>query len=176
MAETVIQTTGLTKTFGDGFQAVKGLDLEIKEGEVFGLLGPNGAGKTTTIRMITGLSRPTSGQTEIAGEKVDPGSVVIRKRVGVVPQHIVVWEKLTCWENLMLMARDMGYESGPMIGFDPDKVSEVVGLDEIHPPLMLVVVGKGAGEAWPRMGLLDLEEVASIDRLGNHPFQGAIDA
>ena len=78
--------------------------------------------------------------------------------------------------NLMLMARDMGYESGPMIGFDPGQVSEVVGLDEIHPPLMLVVVGKGTREAWPRMGLLDLDEIASVDRLGNHAIHGEIDA
>ncbi len=104
-AEIVIRTTGLSKTFADGFEAVTELDLEIRQGEVFGFLGPNGAGKTTSIRMMTGLLHPTSGETEIAGERVEPGSEVIRQRVGVVPQQIVVWQKLTCWENLMFMAR-----------------------------------------------------------------------
>ena len=75
---------------------------------------------------------------------------------------------------LMLMARDMGYESGPMIGFDPAGVSEVLGLPDDRPPLMFVVVGKGTKEPHGRLGLLDFDEVASIDRHGNHALKGEI--
>jgi nitroreductase len=76
---------------------------------------------------------------------------------------------------LMLMATSMGYASGPMIGFDPGKVSEIVGLDDDHPPLMLVVVGRGTKPAHPRLGLLNLEEVGSVDRFGNAAIKGEIE-
>jgi len=75
---------------------------------------------------------------------------------------------------IMLLAREMDYHSCPMIGFDPRKVSEIVGLDEDHPPLMMVVIGKALAPARPRMGLLSLEELVSIDRFGNHPLRGEI--
>lgn len=78
--------------------------------------------------------------------------------------------------NLMLFARELGYDSGPMIGFDPAQVSEVLGLDADHPPLMLVVVGKGTKEPQPRLGLLSLEEQVSVDRFGNHSLTGEVDA
>ncbi|MFT4537959.1 MAG: nitroreductase [Planctomycetota bacterium] len=78
--------------------------------------------------------------------------------------------------NIMLMAKDMGYDSCPLIGFDPAKVSEVLGLDENHPPLMMVTVGRQKEAARPRMGLLDLSEQVSIDRFGNNPIEGAPDA
>lgn len=77
---------------------------------------------------------------------------------------------------LMLMATSMGYASCPMIGFDPDKVAEIVGLDADHPPLMLVAVGRGTKPAWPRLGLLNLEEVASVDRYGNSEISGEIES
>jgi len=77
---------------------------------------------------------------------------------------------------LMLMATSMGYASGPMIGFDPDKVAEVLGLDADHPPLMLLVVGRGTQPARERLGLLNLEEVASVDRYGNATITGEVDS
>ena len=76
--------------------------------------------------------------------------------------------------NLMLSARAMGYDSCPMIGFDPAKVSEVLGLDSDHPPLMLVVIGKSTKEPWPRLGLLSLDELISVDRFGNHSLTGDV--
>ena len=76
--------------------------------------------------------------------------------------------------NLMLAARAMGYDSCPMIGFDPAKVSEVLGLDPDHPPLMLVVIGKSTKEPWPRLGLLSLDELISVDRFGNHSLTGDV--
>lgn len=78
--------------------------------------------------------------------------------------------------NLMLSAKEMGYDSCPMIGFDPAQVSDIVGLDAEHPPLMLVVVGKGMKQPWPRLGLLHFEEVVSFDRFGNNAsLTGSID-
>ena len=100
-----IRTEGLTKVFPGGLKAVDGLDLEVKRGEVFGFLGPNGAGKTTSIRMITGLLKPSSGRVVIEGEPVEKASRDIRRRIGVCPQDIVLWDLLTCMENLRLMAK-----------------------------------------------------------------------
>ncbi|MFT7485735.1 MAG: nitroreductase [Candidatus Paceibacteria bacterium] len=78
-------------------------------------------------------------------------------------------------QNMMLTAKDMGYDSCPMIGYDPGKVADIVGLPEDHPPLMIVTVGKGIKPAQGRMGLLNLEEVVSIDRFGNHTLRGELD-
>ena len=77
--------------------------------------------------------------------------------------------------SIMLLAKDMGYDSCPMIGFDPVKVAEAVGLPEDHPPLMLITIGKSTQPARPRMGLYDLEEFVSIDRFGNHALTGEVD-
>lgn len=77
--------------------------------------------------------------------------------------------------NLMLVAKDMGYDSCPMIGYDAAKVAEIVGLPEEVPPLMIITVGKAKEPARPRMGLLDLEEVLSIDRFGHRPLTGEVD-
>jgi len=78
-------------------------------------------------------------------------------------------------QNMMLVAKDMGYDSCPMIGYDPVKVAEIVGLPEGHPPLMILTIGKGLQPAQPRMGLLKFEDVVSIDRFGNHGLTGEFD-
>lgn len=76
--------------------------------------------------------------------------------------------------TIMLLAREMGYDSCPMIGFDPARVSEITGLDAEHPPLLLLAIGKALKPARPRMGLLDLQEFVSIDRFGNRALEGEI--
>ena len=76
--------------------------------------------------------------------------------------------------NLMLTAQSLGYDSCPIIGFDPTQVSEVLGLDADHPPLMLVVVGKGTKEPQTRLGFLSFEEQVSVDRFGNHSLTGEV--
>jgi len=78
-------------------------------------------------------------------------------------------------QNIMLTAKGMGYDSCPMIGYDPVKVAEIIGVDEDHPPLMIVVVGKAKEPARARMGLLNLEDVVSIDSFGNHALKGEVD-
>lgn len=76
---------------------------------------------------------------------------------------------------LMLAATELGLDSGPMTGFDPAQVSALLGLDEAHPPAMLVVVGRGARVAHPRLGLLDLDEFVSLERFGEHTLRGALE-
>jgi ABC-2 type transport system ATP-binding protein len=99
-----IRGEGLTKKYGD-FTAVDGLDLAVRTGEIFGFLGPNGAGKTTTIKMMTGMLRPTSGTSFVGPNEVRPNSNESKRQVGMCPQDVVIWEKLTCLENVTLMGR-----------------------------------------------------------------------
>jgi len=99
-----IETKDLSKRYHKGVLAVDGLSLRVLKGEVFGFLGPNGAGKTTSIKMMVGLLKPTSGQVLIEGERIEAASRRIKKSIGVCPQDIVVWTRLTCMENLLVMA------------------------------------------------------------------------
>jgi len=78
-------------------------------------------------------------------------------------------------QNLMLLAKDMGYDSCPMIGFDPAQVQEILALPEDHPPLLMLPIGKATRAANPRMGLRHLEEMVSIDRFGQHTLTGELD-
>ncbi len=78
--------------------------------------------------------------------------------------------------SLMLTAKELGYDSCPMTGFDPGQVSELLGLDDDHPPLMLVVVGKATAPAHGRLGLLELGESVSLERFGNRTITGVVDA
>jgi len=97
-----IEVQNLTKNYGN-LTAVDQLSLGIKKGEVFGFLGPNGAGKTTSIRMMVGLLKPTSGRVLIEGEEIEAISKGVKRKIGVCPQDIVVWDRLTCRENLLLL-------------------------------------------------------------------------
>ncbi len=85
----VIRTEGLTKFYGRR-RGLDGLDLQVRQGEVFGFLGPNGAGKTTTIRILLDLIRPTSGQATLLGESPRHGGPTLRRRVGYLPGDFVV--------------------------------------------------------------------------------------
>jgi len=101
--EPVIQVRGLTKSYGD-FAAVKGIDFEVRAGEVFGLLGPNGAGKTTTVEILEGLRSRTGGQVSVLG--FDPGSQSrqLKDRIGVCLQSTNLQEKITIREAMDLFA------------------------------------------------------------------------
>jgi ABC-2 type transport system ATP-binding protein len=104
---TVLQTQGLTKYYGE-LVAVDDLCLDVHEGEVFGFLGPNGAGKTTSINMMCGLLKPDAGQVLLNGIPIDGGNRSLRTRVGMCPQHIVLWERLTCMEQLVYIGQMYG--------------------------------------------------------------------
>jgi ABC-2 type transport system ATP-binding protein len=103
----IIEIKSLTKTFGK-IQAVRGIDLNIEKGEIFGLLGPNGAGKTTTIGMLCTIVRPTSGSATLAGFDVVKNPADVRRQVGIVFQDPTLDTVLTGHENLELHARLYG--------------------------------------------------------------------
>ena len=108
---TIIEIKNLTKTFGK-IQAVRGIDLNIGKGEIFGLLGPNGAGKTTTIGMLCTIVRPTSGSATLAGFDIVKNPAEVRRRVGIVFQDPTLDTVLTGHENLELHARLYGVPAG----------------------------------------------------------------
>ena len=101
-----IQVEGLTKAYATSkgrppLRAVDGIDFTVHPGEVFGFLGPNGAGKTTTIRMLTGLTQPTSGRACLLGLDLASDLPRIKKRIGVVPETSNLYDELTAFDNLV---------------------------------------------------------------------------
>ena len=101
--ENIISTKNLTKRFGD-FTAVDAISFEVKKGEVFGFLGANGAGKTTAIRMLCGLSLPTSGEATIAGFDIFKQTEKIKRNIGYMSQKFSLYEDLTVKENIRFYA------------------------------------------------------------------------
>jgi ABC-2 type transport system ATP-binding protein len=118
-----ISVRGLHMSYGD-LEAVRGVDFDIHEGEVFGLLGPNGAGKTTTVEILEGYRRRTAGEVTVLGhDPQDPGPE-FRQRIGVVLQQSELWPNLSVRETHRVFA---GYYAHPR---DIDEVIELVGLTE----------------------------------------------
>jgi len=99
MQDVVIKTDKLTKRFGD-FTAVSEITFEVCKGEIFGFLGANGAGKTTAMRMLIGLSKPTSGSAMVAGFDVYKQTENIKKNIGYMSQKFSLYEDLTVLENI----------------------------------------------------------------------------
>jgi ABC-2 type transport system ATP-binding protein len=95
----IIRTRQLSKSYGT-LQAVKALDLEVGEKEIFGLLGPNGAGKSTTILMLLGLTEPTSGEALVCGHDPVRHPLEVKRQVGYLPEKVGFYEDLTAEENL----------------------------------------------------------------------------
>jgi ABC-2 type transport system ATP-binding protein len=106
----VIEAKGLQKRYGKQL-AVRGVDLTINEGEVFGLLGPNGSGKTTTILMLLGLTEPTAGTVVVAGCNPLREPLEVKRRVGYLPDSVGFYENMTARENLAYSARLAGIAS-----------------------------------------------------------------
>lgn len=103
-SDVVLRLEGLKKSYGE-LVAVKDLTLDIFQGEIFGFLGPNGAGKTTTISMICGLLESDSGDVWIGGNLLKEKYQDCKKLIGLCPQELVIWESLTCLEQLEFTAR-----------------------------------------------------------------------
>ena len=95
----IIQAKNLTKKFGD-FTAVNAITFEVKQGEIFGFLGANGAGKTTAMKMLIGISTPTSGEAEVAGLDVYKNPEGIKKSIGYMSQKFALYDDLTVKENI----------------------------------------------------------------------------
>jgi ABC-2 type transport system ATP-binding protein len=99
-----IRTIGLTKRYG-AIRALDALDVEVREGEIFGFLGPNGAGKSTAIRLLLGYIHPTAGRADVLGCDIVTQSVAIRRRIGYLPGGIALYDTLTGLEQLDFLAR-----------------------------------------------------------------------
>jgi len=103
MAALVVETQGLGRTFGT-VEAVRSLDLSVREGEMFGLVGPDGAGKTTTIRMLCGILRPTSGRASVLGYDVVRDADRLKSRIGYFSQKFSLYGDLSVDENIEFFA------------------------------------------------------------------------
>jgi ABC-2 type transport system ATP-binding protein len=119
-----IETNQLRKVFGD-YAAVKGLTLQVKQGEVFGFLGPNGAGKTTSMKMLLGLIAPTSGEAALLGKPI--GDREVMSRVGFLPEHFRFQEWLSADEFLLLHGQLLGMKKEDLQG-RRNELLERVGL------------------------------------------------
>lgn len=106
-ADSMIFAAGLRKSFGD-FEAVRGIDVNVRRGESFGFLGPNGAGKSSTMRMVAAVSPVTGGTLRILGLDPATDGPEIRARIGVCPQEDTLDTELTVWENLFVYGRYFG--------------------------------------------------------------------
>ena len=105
--EFAVETHGLVRTFGSK-RAVDGIDLKVPAGSFYGFLGPNGAGKSTTIKCLTGLLRPSGGQIKILGLDPEVDPVEIKRRVGVVPEDLALFDRLTAAETLNFVGQVYG--------------------------------------------------------------------
>src|SRR5690625_6002239 len=105
--ESVIEVYNLTKAFGD-FRAVNEISFEVKKGEIFGFLGANGAGKTTAIKMLIGISHPTSGQAEGVGYDVYTQPEEIKQNIGYMSERFALYDDLTVKENSTLFGSIYG--------------------------------------------------------------------
>jgi ABC-2 type transport system ATP-binding protein len=122
-APVVLAARDLRKSYG-AIEAVRGVSLQIHEGETYGLLGPNGAGKTTTISMICGLLARDGGEVTLDGTRIDVGAVAAKAGIGYVPQELAIYPDLTAKENLEFFGRLYGLRGAPL----KTRVTEVLAL------------------------------------------------
>jgi len=118
-----IETQGLTKRFG-GVVAVENLGLTVEDGEIYGFLGPNGAGKTTTINLLLGLVHTTSGSVRVLGHEAGEGIRNVRSRIGVLPAHAELYDRLTARKHLEFV---IGVKEADD---DPDALLDRVGIPD----------------------------------------------
>jgi len=124
----ILELRGAVKRYGD-FTAVKGLDLEVRRGEVFGFLGPNGAGKTTTIRMVAGVLQPTAGRVLLGGDDLHADPEAAKQRIGYIPDRPYLYEKLSGGEFLRFVAGLWGHH-GPETEAQADRLLRLFSLEE----------------------------------------------
>jgi ABC-2 type transport system ATP-binding protein len=177
----VIQTYGLTKIY-KGTNALQSLDLQVPQNSICGFLGPNGAGKSTTIKLLLGLTRPTSGRAEVFGMDSVRDSVAIRQRVGYLAQDPRYYDHMTARETLRFTAKF--FYSGPsrMIENRIEETLELVGItDKADRPIKGFSGGErqrlGIAQAqinYPDLIILD-EPAASLDPMGRRDVLEVLD-
>lgn len=124
----VIETNNLTKCFGD-FTAVRSINFSVEKGEIFGFLGANGAGKTTAMRMLCGLSKPTSGSATVAGFDISRQPESVKRHIGYMSQKFSLYGDLRVWENLRLFGGIYGMKTSH-INQKTDELLEELGMEK----------------------------------------------
>lgn len=125
--EKIISVTNLTKEFGS-FTAVKSISFEVYKGEIFGFLGANGAGKTTAMKMLIGISKPTSGEAFVAGFDVKTNSEMVKRSIGYMSQKFSLYDDLTIKENITFFGGIYGLSKAKI----KQKTTELVDELELH--------------------------------------------
>jgi ABC-2 type transport system ATP-binding protein len=166
VSSAAVETFSLVKQFGS-FVAVDHIDLQVKRGSFFGFLGPNGAGKSTTIKMLTGLLAPTSGRLRVLGRDIAAEPIEIKKRIGVVPEDLNLFERLTGAEMLAFTGRMYGLTSDE-IGQRSKELLELMDLQD-EPKKLVVEYSHGMKKKLSlACALIHRPEILFLDE----PFEG----
>ena len=166
MSGNAVETVELVKQFGN-FVAVDHLNLQVNRGSFFGFLGPNGAGKSTTIKMLTGLLAPTSGRLHVLGFDISEQPMEVKRRIGVVPEDLNLFERLTGAEMLSFTGRMYGLGKQE-IG---QRSKELLDLMELHdePRKLIVEYSHGMKKKLSlACALIHRPEILFLDE----PFEG----
>jgi ABC-2 type transport system ATP-binding protein len=161
-----VETSRLVRRFGD-FTAVAELDLRVERGRFFGFLGPNGAGKSTTIKMLTGLLAPTSGSIRVLGLDMLAEPLAVKRRIGVVPEDLNLFERLTGSEMLTFTGRMYGLRKAEIA----ERTGELLALMELdsEPRKLVVEYSHGMKKKLSlACALIHRPEVLFLDE----PFEG----
>jgi ABC-2 type transport system ATP-binding protein len=153
---TAIAVSGLRKSYGS-LEALRGIDFEVRRGEVFGLLGPNGAGKTTTVEILEGYRKRDGGTVAVLGEDPQRGDLDWRERIGIVLQSSSLYPNLTVAESLELFG---GYYRAPL---DVDRVVGLIGLEEKRDARVRTLSGGQKRRLDLGLGLIGDPEVLFLD-------------
>src|SRR6266536_5525181 len=164
-----VETFNLARSFG-AFTAVDNINLQVRRGSFFGFLGPNGAGKSTTIKMLTGLLAPTSGRIRILGRDIVAEPLEVKRRIGVVPEDLNLFERLTGAEMLAFTGRMYGLRKQEIAERAPELL-ELMEL-EAEPKKLIVEYSHGMKKKLSlACALIHRPEILFLDE----PFEG-IDA
>src|SRR5918997_1698910 len=164
-----VETFNLLRRFGD-FTAVDHINLRVERGRFFGFLGPNGAGKSTTIKMLTGLLAPTSGEIRVMGRDMETEAMEVKRRIGVVPEDLNLFERLTGAEMLTFTGRMYGLAKSEIA----ERTAELLALMELdsEPRKLVVEYSHGMKKKLSlACALIHRPEILFLDE----PFEG-IDA
>ena len=161
-----VQTFDLVRRFGD-FTAVDHINLRVRRGSFFGFLGPNGAGKSTTIKMLTGLLGPTSGKMLVLGRDLEAEPLEVKRRIGVVPEDLNLFERLTGAEMLAFTGRMYGLQREQIAERAPELL-ELMELTE-DPKKLIVEYSHGMKKKLSlACALIHRPEILFLDE----PFEG----
>jgi ABC-2 type transport system ATP-binding protein len=162
----MLEARGLAKTYkgkdGAEVQAVKGIDLQIRRGEIFSLLGPNGAGKSTTIAMISGLIEPTEGDALIGGFSIRKQPLEAKKLLGVIPQEVALYPDLTARQNLEFFGRMYGL-GGQDLSQRVSEILELISLEDRQKGRIDTFSGGMKRRVNVGVGLLNRPELVYMD-------------